>query len=142
MTESSRGEEPSAWSRRGFLLTAAALAAGSQVVLQGRAEAAAELPGFPEDVDVYRSAYRNWDGEITAVGLWACAPGDADQVVQVVNWARQQGWTVRARGSSHGWSPLTIPAGTEADAPVLLVDTVPGLTGLSLESTTPAAVRA
>ncbi|WP_406357816.1 cholesterol oxidase substrate-binding domain-containing protein [Streptomyces sp. NBC_00658] len=142
MTESSRGEGPSAWSRRGFLLTAAALAAGSQVVLQGRAEAAAELPGFPEDVDVYRSAYRNWDGEITAVGLWACAPGDADQVVQVVNWARQQGWTVRARGSSHGWSPLTIPAGTEANAPVLLVDTVPGLTGLSLESTTPAAVRA
>ena len=60
----------------------------------------------------------------------------------MVNWAWQQGWTVRARGCSHGWSPLTIPEGTEADAPVLLVDTVPDLTGLSLESTAPAAVRA
>lgn len=37
---------------------------------------------------------------------------------------------------------MTIPEGTEAGAPVLLVDTVPGLTGLSLESTGPAAVRA
>lgn len=49
---------------------------------------------------------------------------------------------MRARGSSHGWSPLTIPTGTEPGAPVLLVDTAPHLTGLSLESTAPAAVRA
>lgn len=87
MTDHLRSEEPSAWSRRGFLLTAAALAAASQVVVQGRAEAAADLPGFPEGVEVYQSAYRNWVGEITAVGLWACAPRAADQVVQVVNWA-------------------------------------------------------
>lgn len=47
---------------------------------------------------------------------------------------------MRARGASHGWSPLTITPGTASDAPVLLVDTAAHLTGLSLES--PTSVRA
>lgn len=128
-------------SRRGFLLGAAALALTPQFVRQDPAAAAAELPGFPADVELYRSAYRNWGGEITASGLWACAPADADQVVAVVNWARRQGWTVRPRGLSHGWSPLTVTAGTDSGAPLLLVDTTAHLTAMTLESTGPAAVR-
>ncbi|MEU9365886.1 cholesterol oxidase substrate-binding domain-containing protein [Streptomyces avermitilis] len=124
------------------MLTAASLAVGPQLVAQHPAAAAAELPGFPEDVALYRTAYRNWVGEITADGLWACAPKGPDQVVDVVNWAHQQGWTVRARGCSHGWSPLTVPPGTGAGSPVLLVDTATHLTGLSVESTAPATVRA
>ncbi|MFJ9245552.1 cholesterol oxidase substrate-binding domain-containing protein [Streptomyces sp. NPDC101776] len=128
------------WTRRGFLLSAAALAAVPVLLTADPALAAAELPDFPAEVDLYRSAYRNWAGEITADGLWACAPTDAGQVVSVVNWAWQQGWRVRARGSSHGWSPLTIEPGTAADAPVLLVDTGPHLTGLALDSG--SAVRA
>ncbi|MFI6542392.1 cholesterol oxidase substrate-binding domain-containing protein [Streptomyces prunicolor] len=128
------------WTRRGFLLSAAALAAVPVLLTADPAVAAAELPDFPADVDLYRSAYRNWVGEITADGLWACAPTDADQVVSVVNWAWQHGWRVRPRGSSHGWSPLTIESGTTSDAPVLLVDTAPHLTGLTLDSA--SAVRA
>ncbi len=133
--------DSSAPSRRGFLLGTAALALTPQFVRQDPAAAAAELPGFPPDVELYRSVYRNWDGEITAPALWACAPADAEEVVAVVNWARGQGWTVRARGLSHGWSPLTITPGTDSDAPVLLVDTTTHLTGMTLESTDPAAVR-
>jgi len=128
------------WTRRGFLLSAAALAAVPVLLTADPALAAAELPDFPAGVDLYRSAYRNWVGEITADGLWACAPTDADQVVSVVNWAWQHGWRVRPRGSSHGWSPLTIESGTTSDAPVLLVDTAPHLTGLTLDSA--SAVRA
>jgi FAD/FMN-containing dehydrogenase len=128
------------WTRRGFLLSAAALAAVPVLLTADPAVAAAELPDFPADVDLYRSAYRNWVGEITADGLWACAPTDGDQVVSVVNWAWQHGWRVRARGSSHGWSPLTIESGTTSEAPVLLVDTAPHLTALTLDSA--SAVRA
>ncbi|WP_078947840.1 cholesterol oxidase substrate-binding domain-containing protein [Streptomyces griseus] len=128
------------WSRRGFLRGAAALAAVPVLVAADPAVAAEELPDFPADVPLQRTAYRNWDGEITATGLWACAPGAPEQVVAVVNWAWGHGWTVRPRGSSHGWSPLTIPPDTRADARVLLVDTAPHLTGLSLES--PTTVRA
>lgn len=102
--------------------------------------AAQELPDFPADVALYRSAYRNWVGEITADGLWACAPEDGEQAVAVVNWAWRHGWTVRARGSSHGWSPLTVQDGTASDARVLLVDTATRLTGLALESA--SSVRA
>ncbi|MFJ4787460.1 cholesterol oxidase substrate-binding domain-containing protein [Streptomyces sp. NPDC088794] len=128
------------WSRRGFLFGAAALATVPVLIAADPATAAQELPDFPTDVDLYRSAYRNWVGEITADGLWACAPSDPDQVVDVVNWAWRHGWTVRARGAAHGWSPLTITEGTPSDAPVLLVDTAPHLTGLALDA--PTAVRA
>ncbi|MGC5040570.1 cholesterol oxidase substrate-binding domain-containing protein [Streptomyces sp. DT190] len=127
------------WSRRGFLLSAAALAVVPGLPADP-AVAAAELPGFPADVALYRSGYRNWVGEITADGLWACAPDGPDQVVAVVNWAWRQGWRVRARGAAHGWSPLTVTEGTRSGAPVLLVDTAPHLTGLSLRA--PGEVRA
>ncbi|QOV33601.1 FAD-binding protein [Streptomyces ferrugineus] len=127
------------FTRRGLLRTAA-LAAVPTLAPADPAVAARELPDFPADVALYRSAYRNWVGEITADGLWACAPAGPDQVADVVNWAWRHGWRVRARGSSHGWSPLTITPGTPSDAPVLLVDTASHLTGLSLES--PTAVRA
>lgn len=146
MTDRSASNHPAeaaadpSWSRRGFLLSAAALAAIPVLIAADPAVAAEELPDFPADVGLYRSAYRNWVGEITADGLWACAPTSPVQVVDVVNWAWRHGWTVRARGSSHGWSPLTITAGTPADAKVLLVDTAPHLTGLALDS--PSAVRA
>ncbi|MFE6175456.1 cholesterol oxidase substrate-binding domain-containing protein [Streptomyces sp. NPDC056464] len=128
------------FSRRGFLRTAAALAAVPTLLPADPAVAAQELPDFPPDVALYRSAYRNWVGEITADGLWACAPTGPDQVVAAVNWAWRHGWRVRARGSSHGWSPLTITQGTPSQAPVLLVDTASHLTGLSLAS--PTSVRA
>ncbi|MCI3273851.1 cholesterol oxidase substrate-binding domain-containing protein [Streptomyces cylindrosporus] len=137
---SSEAADDPSWTRRGFLLSAAALAAAPVLIAADPAVAAQELPDFPEGVALYRSAYRNWVGEITADGLWACAPAGPDQVVDVVNWAWRGGWTVRARGASHGWSPLTITEGTSSDSPVLLVDTATHLTGLSLDS--PTAVRA
>ncbi|MFF5979036.1 cholesterol oxidase substrate-binding domain-containing protein [Streptomyces olindensis] len=142
MTTGAESNFPSAdprWTRRGFLLTAAALAVVPGLPADP-AVAAAELPDFPADVALYRSAYRNWVGEITADGLWACAPDGPDQVVAVINWAWRHGWRVRARGASHGWSPLTVTEGTAAAAPVLLVDTAPHLTGLALDS--PTSVRA
>ncbi|MER7837473.1 cholesterol oxidase substrate-binding domain-containing protein [Streptomyces sp. NPDC096040] len=136
MTDCSANNFPArdGWSRRGFLRSAAALAAVPVLLAADPAVAAAELPGFPAAVELYRSAYRNWVGEITADGLWACAPADADEVLTVVDWAWRNGWRVRARGSSHGWSPLTITEGTAADDKVLLVDTRTHLTGLSLDS--------
>lgn len=142
MVDHSPNNSPSTdgWSRRGFLRSAAAVAAVPVVLAADPAVAAAELPGFPAEVAPYRSAYRNWVGEITADGLWACAPADAGQVLAVVDWAWRSGWRVRARGSSHGWSPLTITERTGAGDRVLLVDTASRLTGLSLDSGT--AVRA
>ncbi|MGW2490932.1 cholesterol oxidase substrate-binding domain-containing protein [Streptomyces sp. NPDC001606] len=126
--------------RRGLLRGAAALAAVPVLLAADPAVAAAELPGFPAEVALYRSAYRNWAGEITADGLWACAPGGPEQVLAVVNWAWRNGWRVRARGAAHGWSPLTVTEGTTTRNRVLLVDTAPRLTRLALDS--PTAVRA
>ncbi|MFM9443183.1 cholesterol oxidase substrate-binding domain-containing protein [Streptomyces acidiscabies] len=123
-------------SRRGFLGGAAAVLV---LLAADPAAAASELPGFPSEVDLRRTAYRNWDGTIVAVGLWACVPGTPAQAVAAVNWAHTQGWTVRARGASHGWAPLTLAEDTPADAKILLLDTS-RFTGLALAS--PTSVRA
>ncbi|MEU1167418.1 FAD-linked oxidase, partial [Streptomyces sp. NPDC005921] len=103
------------WSRRAFLRSAAVLAAVPVLLAADPAEAAAELPGFPAEVALYRSAYRNWVGEITADGLWACAPADAGQVLAVVDWAWRNSRRVRARGASHGWSPQDDAGALPAD---------------------------
>ncbi|MEU6476790.1 cholesterol oxidase substrate-binding domain-containing protein [Streptomyces sp. NPDC047017] len=121
-------------SRRTLLRSAAALAAVPVLVAADPAVAAARLPGFPARVALYRTAYRNWSGEITAHGLWATAPTGPEQLLAVVDWAWRNGWRVRARGSAHGWSPLTVTARTTAADRVLLVDTAAHLTGLALES--------
>ncbi|UCM88822.1 cholesterol oxidase substrate-binding domain-containing protein [Streptomyces marincola] len=134
-------------SRRGVLRTAAAagafgLAAHTAI---GRAVAATPAPDLPGGLIPYRLPYLNWAGEIAHPGLWTCAPRDGQQVADLANWAHAAGWRLRARGKAHTWSPLTITPGTDADAPVLLVDTTKHLTAMALvppPAGAPGAVRA
>jgi FAD/FMN-containing dehydrogenase len=124
-------------SRRGFLEVSAATALGSLWMPGARPGP----PDFPADIPVYREEYRNWAGEIRADALWTCAPRSPADVVTVTNWAYAHGFTVRARGHRHTWSPLTVPDGATGADRVLLVDTTRHLTSMAVVSTGPAAVR-
>lgn len=66
--------------------------------------------GFPKAIKLHSRTYRNWSQTIVVDPLWTCEPQNADEVVQVCNWAKAQTppWQVRAKGIRHGWSPLTI----------------------------------
>jgi FAD/FMN-containing dehydrogenase len=97
-------------------------------------------PAFPAGITPYQQTYENWSGEIEVDAVWTCAPSSPDQVVTLANWAHANNWKIRAKGSSHGWSPLLIPPGTAGS--VLLVDTTQHLTAVSVTSGTPAAVTA
>jgi FAD/FMN-containing dehydrogenase len=102
-------------------------------------------PELPAGLMPYRSPYINWAGEITHGGLWACAPRTGQDLARLANWARANGWRLRARGKSHTWSPLTITQGTEPDARILLLDTTVHLTHMELTAPpagAPGAVRA
>jgi len=88
-------------------------------------------PNFPTDVEVCQETFENWALAITVPDLWTCAPNSEAQVVEVCNWAAQQGYTVRPRGIMHTWSPITVVADTPADAKILLVDTTKYLTDMS-----------
>jgi FAD/FMN-containing dehydrogenase len=107
-------------------LTRRGLLAGLGLTVVGRVDDAPVLPG---GLRAYRQAYRNWSGELVVDGVWTCAPGTAADVVALANWARGNGYTLRAQGYRHGWSPLTL---TSADR-VLLVDTTQHLTGMAIE---------
>ena len=63
-------------------------------------------------------------------------------MVTLANWAYQNGYTLRASGFSHNWSPLVLPNGANV-ANVVLVSTTESLTGISVNtSATPATVTA
>ena len=71
---------------------------------------------FPSDVEIAQETFQNWALAITVPDLWTCYPNSEDQVVEVCNWAAQQGYTVRAAGIMHGWSPTTVAADTPPGA--------------------------
>jgi len=125
-------------SRRGLLGTAAVAGAGFLLLGSERpARADDVLPGFPSGIGIRRDRFRNWDGVIVTESLWTCEPRRQDDVVAVVNWAREHGFTVRARGYMHSWAPMTVTPGKAQPTNVILVDTTVNLTAMS----SPAAGR-
>lgn len=79
---------------------------------------------FPSHVSVSRQNFKNWSCEIQIKNVLTCTPTNENQVVDVVNWAQQNGYKVRPRGAMHNWSPLTLAANTKGlSTKVLLVDT-------------------
>ncbi|MFD1801497.1 cholesterol oxidase substrate-binding domain-containing protein [Mixta tenebrionis] len=65
--------------------------------------------------------FENWSKEVTGKDLVCCAPRNADELVTLANWAYKNGYTVRAVGFKHNWSPLTIANGNQNEK-VILVD--------------------
>jgi FAD/FMN-containing dehydrogenase len=80
-------------------------------------------PDFPAGVEHYRQAYRNWAGELRVDDVWTAVARSAQDVVTLANWAYGHGYALRAQGFRHGWSPLTLTAGTDCGGRVVLVDT-------------------
>ena len=66
---------------------------------------------------------------IDSVGT--CAPASAGDVVTLVNWAHANGNRLRAKGMSHNWSPILLPAGS-AGAGYVLLDTTQHLTAMNI----------
>ncbi|MEU8138886.1 cholesterol oxidase substrate-binding domain-containing protein [Streptodolium elevatio] len=97
-------------------------------------------PGLPSGITAYLQGYRNWSGETRVDDVWTCAPATPGDVVALANWARAQGWKLRAKGFSHNWSPLTIQPGAPTN--VLLLDTTQHLKSVTVNAGNPASVTA
>jgi FAD/FMN-containing dehydrogenase len=93
---------------------------------------------FPSSISVYQQAYQNWSGMIVIEDVWTCAPTSPSDVVTLANWAYANGYRLRAKGMSHGWSPLVLPTGNSG-AGYVLVDTTQNLTSVSVGSGTVTA---
>jgi FAD/FMN-containing dehydrogenase len=133
-------------SRRSFLGGAAAAGALAWVPVfratPASAQATSSPPAnFPSSIAVYQQAYQNWAGMIVIDDVWTCAPTSASEVVTLANWANANGYRLRAKGMSHGWSPIVLPAGNTG-AGYVLVDTTQFLTSVSVAAGTPATVTA
>ena len=143
-------ERESTWDglgRRRFLGALGALGVGSlwtpaHRLLAAHAPAGCPVPpDFPDGIDVFLQAFTNWTGEIAIDQLWTCQPGTAEDVVVLANWARTQGYRLRARGFMHNWSPLVVTPDTTCSTPVVLMDFTSALTSMEIVSSTPPAVR-
>jgi FAD/FMN-containing dehydrogenase len=137
---------PSEPSRRAFLASAAAAGALAWTpvfrVTPASAQAtSAAPPNFPSSISIYQQAYQNWSGAIVIDNVWTCAPASASDVVTLANWAHANGYRLRAKGMSHNWSPILLPAGSTGAGYVLL-DTTQHLTSVSIAGGSPATVTA
>ncbi|MDO7919810.1 FAD-binding protein, partial [Pseudomonas aeruginosa] len=106
-------------------------------VIQPAEAAASSCPapaGFPAGLELYRRAFRNWSGEIAADDLWSCAPRTNEEVLAVVNWAWQNGFKVRPRGTGHNWSPLLLKGGENCESRIVLVETSRYLTRVRIDA--------
>ncbi|MCW2912737.1 MAG: FAD-linked oxidase, partial [Actinomycetia bacterium] len=124
-------------SRRGLLAAAGAGALGAAIgwvpAFQISAASAAVTlptpPSFPSGISLYQQAYQNWSEEITIEAAWTCAPQTPAEVVTIANWAKANGYRVRAKGMGHNWSPILVPSGANVDK-IILVDTTKHLTAV------------
>lgn len=137
-------------SRRG-VITAAGL--GALGAIAGRPAAATPIftvpaayatlptpPNFPAGIPLYQQAYQNWSEEITIEAAWTFAPQTPAEVVTVANWCSANGYTLRAKGIGHNWSPILVPSGADVSK-VILADTTKYLTAVSISTaTTPKTV--
>jgi len=133
-------------SRRAFLASAAAAGALAWTpvfrVTPASAQAtSAAPPNFPSSISIYLQAYQNWSGAIVIDNVWTCAPASASDVVTLANWAHANGYRLRAKGMSHNWSPILLPAGSTGAGYVLL-DTTQHLTSVSITPGSPATATA
>ena len=85
--------------------------------------AASEPPNWPAGIQVEYLPFANWSDETSVPGVWIAVPEQAQDVVTLANWATGNGFTVRALGHRHNWSPLMFGPAQDG-ALVLLVDTV------------------
>jgi hypothetical protein len=101
-------------------------------------------PGFPAQIPINRVPFKNWSGSIDLPLVWTCAPHTADDVVEICNWAKNNGYTVRPRGIMHNWSPLSLQNDLPDVSKVLLVDTTKALNKIQMipaSNGMPAQVR-
>lgn len=128
-----------ALTRRRLMQGAAAAGAIAWLPFEQIPASAAALPtppSFPSGIALFQQSYKNWSGAIAVDDVWTCTPASAADVVRLANWARAQGWRLRAKGSSHNWSPLSLAADGSDAANVVLVDTKTNLTAISVDTAT------
>ena len=98
-------------------------------------------PNFPSGIPLFQQAFENWSGEIEIDDLWTCEPSSAAQLPTLANWAAAEGSMLRARGFMHNWSPIHVTGDATCQTPVVLVDMTTHFATMSIDSSSPPAVR-
>lgn len=126
-------------SRRTVLKGAGATAAavgfvhlGPMSPAQAAEHGVTNAPDVPAGIKVQVQAYKNWSEAIQVDAVWTAMPTNAQQVLDLANWAFRNGWKLRAKGHSHTWCPITLSGSETKASKLLLVDTRHGLNKLAI----------
>lgn len=84
-------------------------------------EPAPPLTAPPPGIEIDTIQFADWSHFTQVKNVYIARVTTADQVVEVCNWAVARGFTVRAAGEFHNWSPLLLQNAQASDH-VLLVD--------------------
>ncbi|KAJ6641838.1 hypothetical protein Bhyg_06783, partial [Pseudolycoriella hygida] len=76
---------------------------------------------FPPNIAIQRGSFINWANDLVVTNLWIATPENENEIVQLANWAQQNGYNLRASGYMHNWSILTVTGeGNESKNTVLV----------------------
>ncbi|BET98217.1 cholesterol oxidase substrate-binding domain-containing protein [Xenorhabdus taiwanensis] len=92
-----------------------------------------DLPNFPKEVIWKMINFKNWSGEICANNIPCCIPKTIEEVINVVNWAWKENYTLRPIGQSHNWSPLILESGKNFKNHIMLMDLSSHFTHVNIE---------
>ncbi|MDQ1435922.1 MAG: hypothetical protein QOF59_2738 [Actinomycetota bacterium] len=79
--------------------------------------------GFPPQVSIKTITWSDWSEYFTVPDVPVAEVISPDDVADVCNWAAQNGYTIRAVGESHNWSPLLLTGSLAPQTKMMLVDT-------------------
>ncbi|XP_021945500.1 uncharacterized protein LOC110843774 isoform X2 [Folsomia candida] len=88
-------------------------------------------PNFPLGITLLSSDFLNWSELLNMRSLWAAEPETPEDVVTLANWAYKHGYSLRPRGYSHSWAPLTVTPASQCSR-TLIVDTTKHLTAMRM----------
>lgn len=98
---------------------------------------------FPTRISIKLGQYKNWSREINVPNIWVCTPRNVQDIVDVVNWGKENGYKVKAVGKMHNWSPLNLTSNQDRVERIIYVDTTVYMKQVSVSTgTTPATVTA
>ncbi|EKT62527.1 cholesterol oxidase substrate-binding domain-containing protein [Providencia burhodogranariea] len=90
---------------------------------------------FPEHICISKGRFSNWSRGINIDNIWICSPKNADEIIEVINWAYFYNYKVKAMGASHNWSPLNIMPSNDHKDNIIFIDTKKHLVNISINET-------
>jgi FAD/FMN-containing dehydrogenase len=77
---------------------------------------------FPKGAQTKKLIFESFDRTMLVSNIWHVFPKDKHNLLEIVNWAANNGWIIRPLGGKYTWAPYLVPELKTKNQKLLLVD--------------------